>query len=167
MKPTDRLQQRLHDLPEPYVALGVGIPGSGKTTVLKRLSEDLGVIRVSPDDIREELTGDQASQSVNSEAWNETYRRVEAALQLGHSAIVDATHTEAFRRPQTVEMYRSYGASAVVAIVFDTPLHVAKVRNAKRERVVPERVLYRMHSALRREPVSGDEGFDEIFFVRS
>ena len=167
MKPMNTLEQQLQALSEPYVVMGVGIPGSGKTTVLREVAEHLDITRVSPDEIREELTGNQASQSVNAEAWSEAYRRVQASLELGHSAIVDATHAEAFRRPQTVEMYRSFGAVAVVAVVFDTPLEVAKERNATRERVVPEYALDKMHAALTREPVSTEEGFDEVIVVKA
>lgn len=163
----DTLEHQLQTLPEPYVVMGVGISGSGKTTVLSEVAEHLDITRISPDEIREELTGDEASQSVNAEAWNEAYRRVQASLELGRSAIVDATHAEAFRRPDTVEMYRSFGATAVVAAVFDTPLEVAKERNAGRERVVPEYALERMHAALTREPVSKKEGFDEVIVVQT
>lgn len=165
MKPMNTLEHHLQALPEPYVVMGVGIPGSGKTTVLREVAKHLDISRISPDEIREELIGSQASQSVNAEAWSEAYQRVQAALELGRSAIVDATHTEAFRRPQTVDMYRSFGAAAVVAVVFDTPLEVAKERNATRERVVPEYALDKMHAALMREPVSTDEGFDEVITV--
>lgn len=161
------LEQQLQTFPEPYVVMGVGIPGSGKTTVLREVAEHLEITRISPDEIREELTGDQASQSVNAKAWEETYRRVQATLELGRSAIVDATHTEAFRRSGTVETYRSFGAAAVVAVVFDTSLEVAKERNANRERVVPEYALDRMHAALTREPAKVSEGFDEVIVVSS
>ena len=62
-------------------------------------------------------------------------------------------------------MYRSFGAVALVAVVFDTPLAVAKERNTMSERVVPEYVLDRIHAALTQEPVSIDEGFDEVITV--
>lgn len=167
MNPMNTLEQQLRTLPEPYVVMGVGIPGSGKTTVLREVAKHLAITRISPDEIREELTGSEASQSVNAEAWKEAYRRVQATLELARSAIVDATHAEAFRRPQTVEMYRSFGAAAVVAVVFDTPLEVAKERNATRGRVVPEYALDKMHAALSREPVSTEEGFDEVFTMKT
>jgi predicted kinase len=161
----DTLERQLQALPEPYLVMGVGIPGSGKTTILAEVAAFLDITRVSPDEIREELTGNQATQLVNAEAWDETYRRVQAALELGHSAIVDATHAEASRRQQATEMYRSFGARTVVAAIFDIPLDTAKRRNATRERVVPEHVLYRMHAALTREPVREEEGFDKIIVV--
>ncbi len=162
VKPMNTLEQQLQILPEPFVVMGVGIPGSGKTTVLSKVAEHLDIIRISPDEIREELTGNQSDQSVNTEAWNQAYDRVRTALELGRSVIVDATHAEAFRRPQAVEMYRSFGAVAVVAVFFDTSLSIAKQRNVGRERVIPEHVLERMHHLLMAEPVTIDEGFDEV-----
>lgn len=167
MKPMNTLEQQLQTLPEPYVVMGVGIPGSGKTTVLCEVAEHLDITRISPDEIRKELTGSEASQSVNREAWDEAYKRMQTTLELGHSAIIDATHAEAFRRPQTVDMYRSFGAAAVVAVIFDTPLEIAKERNLGRERVVPEYALDKMHAALTREPVSVDEGFNEVIVVKA
>lgn len=163
---SNELISRLQELPQPYVAMGIGIPGSGKTTALKTAANQLGIVRVCPDDIREELTGSAAEQSVNAEAWSEAHNRARIALGSGRSAVIDATNAEAWRRPGEVEMYRSYGAATVVAVVFDTPLEVSKQRNSQRERVVSEAVLDRVHEALEQEPVSLEEGFDDIIVVR-
>ena len=145
--------------------MSVGIPGSGKTTVLKALSKKASILRISPDEIREEISGSAEDQSVNHEAWEIAYSRVKEALQANKSIVVDATHTEAYRRPGNIKMYRSYGAESVVAVVFDTPLEIAKKRNANRERVVPEHVLVRMHDSLRNEPPTTEEGFDKVINV--
>lgn len=161
------LEEQLQALPQPYVVMGVGVPGSGKTTVLKEVAQHLNLVRISPDEIREELTGSAIDQSVNAEAWQEAYRRVELAIALGHSAIVDATHAEAWRRPTTIAQYRSYGAKAIVAAVFSTPLEVAKTRNAARDRIVPDYALERMHAALEQEPVTVAEGFDQVITVQT
>lgn len=160
------LVHSLQSLPSPYVIVSVGIPGSGKTTLLRELAEKLNIIRISPDEIREELTGNQADQSVNEAAWNETYRRAKASLEAGTPVIIDATHAEVLRRTENVKMYRSYGALAVVAIVFNTPLTVAKQRNAKRGRVVPAHVLDRMHRAIATNPAAKSEDFDEIITIQ-
>lgn len=41
------LEQQLATLPEPYIVMGVGIPGSGKTTVLSEVAEHLDITRVA------------------------------------------------------------------------------------------------------------------------
>lgn len=142
--------------------MGVGAPGSGKTTHLMEAAEVLGIARISPDEIREELTGDMQNQSVNKEAWEETFLRAKSELGLGRSAIIDATHAEAWRRTKAIEQYRSYGAAMVVAVMFNPPLETIKQRNASRERVVPEHVIDRMAGALKENPPSTEEGFDEV-----
>ena len=159
------LVNELQQLPTPYVVMSVGIPGSGKTTVLAEMAKELEIARISPDDIRQELTGSVADQSANTKVWIEAYNRAQVALAAGQSVIMDATHAEAWRRPGTVADYRAWGAAAVVAIVFDVPLAVAKQRNAGRERVVSGHALTRMHQALAKELVSLQEGFDRIFRI--
>ncbi len=163
----EELKRLLKNLPVPYVVMGVGIPGSGKTTVLKAVATQLDITYISPDEIREELTGSMANQSVNKEAWDETYHRAKTALARSRPVIVDATHAEAWRRAEAIAQYRESGASTVVAAVFDTPLQVAKERNLQRERVVPEHVLERMHKSLSKEPAAQAEGFDTIITIRS
>lgn len=160
------LEQQLANLPEPYIVMGVGIPGSGKSTALEVVAQHLEIARICPDDIREEMTGSAADQSVNAEAWAEAYRRAGIILSLGKSAIIDGTHTEAWRRPQNVQQYREFGAIAVVAAVFDTSLEIARQRNAGRSRVVPDFAIEKMHAALQKEPVSHKEGFDAIYVIR-
>lgn len=159
------LEDQLKSLPKPYVVMSVGIPGSGKTTVLKVISKNASILRISPDEIREEISGSATDQSVNHEAWEITYSRAQEALQANKSVIVDATHAEAYRRPGNVKMYRSYGAQSVVAVVFSTPLDTAKQRNTNRDRVVPEHALVRMHESLRNEPPTVAEGFDKVINV--
>ena len=161
-----QLEQQLATLPEPYIVMGVGIPGSGKSTAFETIAQHLEIARICPDDIREEMTGSAADQSVNAEAWAEAYRRAEIVLRLGKSAVIAGTHTESWRRPQNVQQYRKFGAMAIVAAVFDTPLEIAKQRNTARSRVVPDFALDKMYTTLQKEPVSHKEGFDAIYIIR-
>jgi len=159
------LEHQIRTLPTPYVVVAVGIPGSGKTTVLKKLAGDLGVKYISPDEIRAELTGSEHNQSANAQVWKMTYHRVKSMLQKGHSVVVDATHTS--NRSSTVKQYRSYGAISVVAVTFSVPLEVAKQRNAARSRTVDVAVLDKMYIAFERRPVSLDEGFNKVLHYKS
>lgn len=48
------------------VIVGIGLPGSGKTTALKPFADKNSYIYICPDDIRAELTGNPADQSKNN-----------------------------------------------------------------------------------------------------
>lgn len=153
----------------PIAIMGVGIPGSGKSTILSRLSEETGVTRICPDDIRAEMTGSEMNQTVNREAWTEASRRAEELLGLGKSVIIDATHAEAWRRPEQIAMYRGYGAKSVVALYFQIVLEIAKERNVARGREggrrVPDHAIERMYRAIKKAPPSIDEGFDQVIVL--
>lgn len=160
------LKNQLGDLSAPYVVMAVGIPGSGKTTTLKDVAAQLDIVYISPDEIRKKLTGSMADQSANNTVWDEAYRQAKLALAQNRSVIMDATHAEAWRRPEAIAQYRRSGAMTVIAVVFDTPLQTAKERNLERERVVPEHVLERMHKNLSKEPAAPSEGFDKVITIR-
>lgn len=160
------LEQRLRTQPEPYVAMSVGIPGSGKTTVLSAVADRLGIVRVSPDEIRGELAGDQANQTMNSVVWSEVYRRTGLLLADERSVVIDATGANHLFRRDAVSRCRALGAASVVAVRFCIPLDIAVARNAARNRVVPERVLVSMFDNLAQYPVSQGEGFDEVISLQ-
>lgn len=109
--------------------------------------------------------------SRNREVWELAHERTRLTLELGRSAIVDATHTEQSRRMEAIALYRSFGAQAVAAAVFEVPLHVALERNAeckkRGERFVPDEVIERMYTSLQQQPISYDEGFDKIAIVKN
>lgn len=162
---TSFLVQQLRGLRKPFVAMAVGMPGSGKTTILSVVAVNLGIMRISPDDIREELAGSAADQSVNREAWAEAHKRVKQQLAAGRSVIVDATHADAKQRVEALKQYHKYKAAALVAVVFKVSISVAKQRNTNRQRVVPEYVLDRMHASLQTQPPTVHEGFDKVISV--
>lgn len=150
---------------EPYVVMPVGVPGSGKSTAMAALTESLSMVRVCPDDIRERLTGDASDQTKNREVWQMTHQEVGEGLESGLSVIVDATHVNREQRIEAVEMYKGFGATAAIAVVFDIDVSTAKRRNANRQRVVPEHVIDRMHKSFMRNPVTCSEGFDKVLRV--
>ncbi len=156
----------LEKISAPYAVLPVGVPGSGKSTAMSALANTIDIKKVCPDDIRQKLTGNSADQTKNKEVWETTHREVGEFLGLGQSVIIDATHVAKEQRVEAVEMYKGFGATAVIAIVFDVDLATAKARNASRQRVVPTHVIDRMHKTLLRYPVTSGDGFDEILHVQ-
>lgn len=142
--------------------IGIGIPGSGKTTVLKQAALNRGITYISKDDIREELLGNAEDQSQNRRVWHESLLRTNEALALGNDVIIDATNVEAWKRQELIKELRSSGASRIVGLYFNTKLSVARERNQKRVRVVPDDVLSWMQQKLDEAPPSLEEGFDDI-----
>lgn len=57
------------------VIIGSGIPGAGKTTILKKFAEKYGYTYISSDTIRTELTNDVNDMSKNDLLENEIKRR--------------------------------------------------------------------------------------------
>jgi len=145
------------------VIMGIGIPGSGKTTILKKIVDDYNYSYICPDDIRLELTGDTNDQSKNKEVWEESYRLLEKYLKEGKTVVFDATFADAHGREDCISLAHKFGANKVQGIYIDLPIEIAKDRNSNRERVVPEHIIESMHKSLKLNSPELQEGFDSIF----
>lgn len=81
----------------PTLTLMVGLPGSGKTTLAKRLEEETGAVRFTPDEWHLFLFGDDFHHPEEHALHDERHSRVEALqwdlgkklLQKGVSVILD------------------------------------------------------------------------------
>lgn len=145
--------------------MGIGIPGSGKTTALKPFAEKNSYTYISPDDIRTELTNDPSDQSKNKEVWQEAYRRVAHSLERGETVVFDATFAKDFERKSFIQFARENGAEKVQGVFAAVPLEVANERNKARARVVPEHAIDRMHTMLKNNPPIVEDGFDSVFDI--
>jgi predicted kinase len=145
------------------VIMGIGIPGSGKTTVLQQLAQEHDYTYICPDDIREELTGNATDQSQNKEVWRLAYQRAQEALAQNHSVVFDATFAQHDQRKEFLDFARNAGAEKIQGIFIDTPIEIAKERNRDRDRSISEHVIDRMDANLRSFPPEVTEGFDSIF----
>lgn len=124
--------------------LTVGLPGSGKTTYLRNFLAFKNHIIISPDLIREELTGDISDQSQNKKVWDLAYERLNFALESDYEYIgFDATlikpqyRNEIYKRLNNIEC-------EVTALIFSNNLHTALSRNSSRNRVVPTDIIQKM-----------------------
>ncbi|MEK7511362.1 MAG: ATP-binding protein [Patescibacteria group bacterium] len=145
------------------VIMGMGIPGSGKTTYLKPLAERYGFTYVSPDEIRAELTGSATDQSRDEDVWTLARARIAQALEGNASVVMDATFSITRYRAEFVDFLREAGAHMVIGIVAEVELETALERNQSRDRVVPREVVERMHASFIKEPPSLEDGFDALF----
>lgn len=130
----------------PKVILGIGLPGSGKTTALKPFAEEYSYTYISPDDIRAELLGNAADQSRMREIWDEAYKRTAEALSAGHTVVFDATFAKGHERRDFIKFVRANGAEKVQGVFAAVPLEIANERNRSRERVVPDHAMTRMNT---------------------
>ena len=104
----------------PRLIVTCGLSGSGKTTVTTDLMQALPAIRIRSDVERRRLFPDETAAGVDcgrySEAHGETiYRHLEslarAALEAGHTTIVDAAFLQRIRRDRFRDLARETGAS--------------------------------------------------------
>lgn len=146
--------------------IGIGIPGSGKTTYLKPFAEREGLVYVSADDIREEVNGDASDQSNHTAVMRVFHDRVREGVST-KGVVLDMTYSRKRDRLQAVEFCRTHGATEVIAYWFNTPVAIAKQRNSGRSRVVPERALEAMAHRLQLTPPSLDEGYDRMVVIEN
>ena len=139
--------------------IGIGLPGSGKSTDLRLLAADIGATYICPDDIRHEVAGDAADQSRNPIVWKLAYERLRRALVNGGQVVFDATNANGGDRRKLVAFCREH-TDTVEGIWFDTSLMVCLERNRLRPRVVPDEVIGRMYNQLKQDPPTENEGFD-------
>lgn len=128
-----------------HFSMLIGIPGSGKSTWLKKSSK----LVICPDAIRMWLTNDVSDQSQNDVVWKIALYTTIWNLENNFSVVLDATNVNTTLRrsfisqlPQNIEKH---------AIVFETDpeiciqrIHKDIIDNVTRSQVPPE-VIYRMY----------------------
>jgi len=150
----------------PIVYIMCGVPGSGKSFWAKRyMAKSIfsSITYISSDDIREEICGDEQDQSKNDEVFEIFYDRARKAIIAGNDVILDATHLSKKTRRKCRDRFKDLNCK-FIAVQMKTPVEKAMRRNKNRDRVVPNYAMERMINAY--QPVSEDEGFDEIWKVK-
>lgn len=139
----------------------VGLPGSGKSTYIKRyFNQNLSVH--SSDAIREELSGNVNNQDINKQVFDLLHKRVKEDLKNGISCVYDATNISWKRRKAFLESLNGINCWKVCHLIA-TPYEVCLERNQQRERVVPDDVIRRMY--LNFDIPWYNEGWDDIKIV--
>lgn len=122
---------------------------------------------ISTDAIRCQLFGDEATQGPWLPIWREVQRRFGQAVirissGVAREAIYDATNTRRRSRREVIALARATGFAQITGIWMDTPVWLCLARNRRRDRVVPESVIFRMQRQLRDAPPSLQEGLDNL-----
>ena len=143
------------------VTIGIGLPGSGKTTALKKFAARDRTYYISVDDLRKEKTGNANDQSRNSEVWAITYQLIHAALDLDRDVVIDATNAKKPDRIKLIAHCRQK-ADRIIWIWFTPSYEVCLLRNQNRDRVVPDFPIGLMAGWLEAHPPALSEGFDQL-----
>ena len=152
-------------IPAGALILLIGPSGSGKSTFAARHFDASAV--VSSDRLRGLLAGDEAEQRVTDAAFKRLDRWLDARLEAGATAVVDATNVDWMRRVELIGRARRHGRPAV-AIAFDLPLDLCLARSAARQRRVRAAIIRRQHDELRRSLDRLDlEGFAAVYILRN
>lgn len=161
--PPERIR-RLGSKSEKRAIMSIGIPGSGKSTLMKPYAEALGAAYVSSDETRGEVTGDPGDVSQDAIVWPKVYEKLHKALDENDTVVFDSTAANYEKRRDIIRHLRQK-AGTVEGIHFDIPVDEALRRNETRDRFVPPTVIEAMHKQLQDNP-PGDE-FDSIQTVMS
>lgn len=151
--------------------LCIGLPGSGKTTFLDRIT--MLTDRFSPDDLLIDPVTKKYHWSPErlSHAWQESYRRFGRALThfhgVAHQELLawDGTFTTVMSRSAIINIAR--GADCQVdALYFNTAPFICRRRNDARpeERRVPVDYMDRFETQF--QPPTKHEGFHNVIEVK-
>lgn len=116
----------------------VGIPGCGKS----HWADATGYPIVSTDAIRAIVAKDVNDQSRNEEVFAYFHDQIRLYLLNARQVVADATNLRDFARERLRNIATATNAETHL-VIFANPLE-ALMRNRRRERVVPEDVMYRM-----------------------
>ena len=96
----------------------IGIPGSGKTTHSKELSDRFSAKVISSDKVRQTYVGIE-----ESEVFPTVYKLCSEELKNNRNVILDATHITPKVRKRTFDSLDQFGIEYdKIAIYFDTPV---------------------------------------------
>lgn len=113
--------------------LPIGISGSGKSYIYNKDYKDC--VQVSPDLIREELTGDISNQSRNKDVFRIAFERVDEYLNKGQDVFFDATNVNEGQRKSFTDKYKGTDVTVVyVVLPADIDLSWKRIRADIREK---------------------------------
>ena len=150
--------------------LPIGISGSGKSYIYNKDYKDC--VQVSPDLIREELTGDISNQTKNKEVFKLAFKRVDEYLNKGMDVFFDATNINKSQRKNFTDKYIGTDVNVIyVVLPADIDLSWKRIgkdiRENKNRSDVPYFVLVRQKEQYDNSLELGfnDENVQEVIYA--
>ncbi|MUL35077.1 AAA family ATPase [Gloeocapsopsis dulcis] len=151
----------------------IGLPGSGKSTLARQLlAEDPRRRLISSDMLRQQLFGSESIQGPWLVIWRQIQIQFQqTVLQISQGtateAIYDATNAQRRHRREVITLARASGFNYITGVWVDAPIWLCLARNKRRDRIVPEEVVLRMHRQLRDAPPTLTEDLDCLILYPS
>ena len=160
------METKLKDLipkERPTFYVMVGVPGSGKSTTIKKIQKsDQNVVVVCPDEYRKQLGKSYNYFKEEGKIWNQLCPTdIKQSLSNGKSVIFDATNV-AIKRRKSILQWVSKLDVEKVSVVVEVPLPIALRQNQMRDpdKIVPDHVIKNMFKSF--VYPSTVEGFDKV-----
>lgn len=153
------------------LVLPIGISGSGKSYIYNKDYKDC--VQVSPDLIREELTGDISNQTKNKEVFKLAFERVDEYLNKGQDVFFDATNVNKEQRKNFTDKYIGTDIE-VIYVVLPADIDLSwnrirkDIREGKNRSNVPYFALVKQKEQYDKSLKSGfnDENVQEVIYVK-
>lgn len=130
------------------LAFTVSPPGGGKTYFTLALEKVVpGLIRVSSDELRKELTGDENNLSKDKEVFELLPERIEVIANNARDIIYDATNVK-FKNRNFLYKIAYKTNHHLVAFIINVSKEKCFAQNKNRKRVVPDDVIEKMFKSL-------------------
>ena len=148
-----------------------GIPGSGKSTWIKRNANlfDICFTCISRDAIRFSLLSNEDDYfGKEKEVWSRYVRQAKNALATYNDVILDATHLNPASRGKILRaLGKSLKDVSINAIYIKVSLDTALKRNSRRKglELVPEEAIRNMASNF--SMPTTEEGFDNVYIYNN
>lgn len=150
----------------PILTITCGIPGSGKTSWAMAECErkpDVRIKLISSDEVRRFVTGSYGDSEHDRFVLNLCQTIVEHFLDFGFEVIYDATNPTPVSRELWVGLASRLGIP-IRCVWVDTPLDICLSRNSRRENIVPDSVIRRIHDVF--VPPGDSEGFYDVIRIK-